>query len=111
MYSCVFCGTTTHHPRDVRERYCARCHVFASDVLEIFEGGLAYNQSQHPTLADGRPAPDEIIVPRDTFERAIGALVRSRQWPGHVPMVTVPTWLAENIRATIREALKNVTRG
>ncbi len=28
------CGTISHHPKDIAERYCARCHRFM-DLIEI----------------------------------------------------------------------------
>jgi hypothetical protein len=31
-FTCPFCGTVSHNPNDVRERYCGRCHVFVIDV-------------------------------------------------------------------------------
>lgn len=34
---CLKCGTTSHNPTDVRERYCGFCRVFHDDakVLEV----------------------------------------------------------------------------
>ena len=29
--TCAHCGAESAHPVDVRERYCARCHVFHGD--------------------------------------------------------------------------------
>ena len=30
--TCLFCGMTSHHPMDVRMRYCVNCHVFHDDI-------------------------------------------------------------------------------
>jgi len=29
--TCLICGLTSHHPEDVRQRYCGRCHCFHDD--------------------------------------------------------------------------------
>lgn len=29
---CLLCGTTSHNPNDVRERYCGFCHRFHDDA-------------------------------------------------------------------------------
>jgi ribosomal protein S27AE len=29
---CLKCGLTSHHPEDVRQRYCGKCHVFHDDL-------------------------------------------------------------------------------
>lgn len=29
---CPQCGWTSHHPIDVIERYCGRCHAFHADM-------------------------------------------------------------------------------
>jgi hypothetical protein len=29
--TCLVCGRTSHHPRDVAERYCGHCHRFHDD--------------------------------------------------------------------------------
>lgn len=31
------CGVTSHHPEDVRHRYCARCRRFIGDLLQTVE--------------------------------------------------------------------------
>ena len=31
--TCHVCGRTSHHPKDVMERYCGYCHVFHSDPV------------------------------------------------------------------------------
>jgi hypothetical protein len=31
-FTCPRCGRTSHHPDDVRERYCGACHEFTDDV-------------------------------------------------------------------------------
>lgn len=33
-FTCPFCGGVSHNPNDLAERYCVRCHVFVSDVLD-----------------------------------------------------------------------------
>ncbi len=35
-YTCPRCKTVCHHPDDVANRYCGRCHLFAGDPA----GGL-----------------------------------------------------------------------
>jgi len=30
--TCLRCGVTSHHPEDVKNRYCGRCHVFHEDI-------------------------------------------------------------------------------
>lgn len=30
-YTCPWCGTTSRHPDDVANKYCARCHEFEDD--------------------------------------------------------------------------------
>jgi hypothetical protein len=30
--TCPQCGRTSHHPDDVRERYCSNCHQYHSDM-------------------------------------------------------------------------------
>lgn len=32
--SCPRCGHTSHHPSDIRERYCGACHAFHDDMRE-----------------------------------------------------------------------------
>lgn len=32
-FTCPICGAVSHHPQDVRNRYCGRCHVFTADEL------------------------------------------------------------------------------
>lgn len=27
-YDCVYCGGTTHHPQDINNSYCPRCHQY-----------------------------------------------------------------------------------
>jgi hypothetical protein len=36
-------GVTSHHPRDVQERYCARCRRFLADVMETERGEVEPN--------------------------------------------------------------------
>lgn len=31
-YTCDRCGSTSPHPRDVAEQYCAACHLFADQI-------------------------------------------------------------------------------
>jgi ribosomal protein L37E len=33
--TCHLCGRTSHHPEDVRQRYCANCHVFHDDLARL----------------------------------------------------------------------------
>lgn len=30
--TCLMCKTTSHHPEDVENHYCGRCHVFHDDI-------------------------------------------------------------------------------
>lgn len=30
--TCPECGMTSHHPEDVRHRYCGRCHQFHNEI-------------------------------------------------------------------------------
>lgn len=32
--TCGRCGRTSHHPEDVKNRYCGNCHVFHDDIPE-----------------------------------------------------------------------------
>lgn len=32
-FTCPFCNSASHYPKDAEERYCAVCHVFVDDVL------------------------------------------------------------------------------
>lgn len=41
QFDCPFCEQRTHHPRDVREGYCPRCHVFVPDVREALTMAIA----------------------------------------------------------------------
>jgi ribosomal protein S27AE len=36
-YTCPHCGATSHNPNDERERYCGRCHLYASDIEALQE--------------------------------------------------------------------------
>ena len=41
--TCPRCGMTSYHPEDVRQRYCAGCHIFHDDdeaLLSIALAGL-----------------------------------------------------------------------
>ena len=29
---CLVCGHTSHHPKDVEQRYCGHCHAFHTDL-------------------------------------------------------------------------------
>ena len=29
--TCLVCNTTSHHPMDVRFKFCGKCHVFVED--------------------------------------------------------------------------------
>jgi len=84
-YTCPFCGAISQHPRDIRETYCGRCHVFACDVLQELQAGLLTHGSHiavsQPTAARSfdilfrRTAdPAVVYMPREIAERAEAAL-------------------------------------
>lgn len=31
--TCLLCGRTSHHPKDISERYCGNCHMFHEAVI------------------------------------------------------------------------------
>ncbi len=33
--TCPQCGRTSHHPRDISERYCGACHQFHDDMCAV----------------------------------------------------------------------------
>jgi len=53
---CPLCGFESHHPEDVRRRYCARCHVFHDDVPDdarsLSAVALALLPSKAAAIAD-----------------------------------------------------------
>lgn len=61
-FTCPDCGTVSHNPNDVRQRYCARCHFFVDDPLSFVSAyvtGYAANaigepQASNPYLPDRR---------------------------------------------------------
>lgn len=85
-YTCPFCGEVSFHPRDIRETYCGRCHVFACDVLEELRAGVSIGGS-HTALAQPtavrafealmiKSDPNDTILrmPRDIAQAAIKAI-------------------------------------
>lgn len=59
-YTCPFCGAVSHNPDDVRERYCGRCHQFATDNspegVELIVGRIK------PLLAGWHPATQGAVL-------------------------------------------------
>lgn len=35
VFKCPDCGTVSHNPNDVRQRWCGRCHAFVDDPLSF----------------------------------------------------------------------------
>lgn len=35
--TCPGCGATSHHPDDIRERYCGRCHQWSPSRIPVFQ--------------------------------------------------------------------------
>lgn len=34
-YTCPRCGSVSHNPDDLANRYCGRCHLFMADMLRL----------------------------------------------------------------------------
>lgn len=61
-FTCPFCARISHNPHDVRERYCASCHVFVDDeqsvrAFQTRQGGGPL-PADGPLPAAGQPPPD-----------------------------------------------------
>lgn len=33
--TCLQCGMTSYHPKDIEHRYCGHCHVFHDDLRRL----------------------------------------------------------------------------
>jgi hypothetical protein len=43
---CLRCNRISHNPNDIRERYCANCHVFHEDLSDFEESHAIYEQKK-----------------------------------------------------------------
>jgi hypothetical protein len=43
--TCQRCGMTSHHPKDVAEKYCGHCHVFHDDQIYLLDIDLTKIES------------------------------------------------------------------
>lgn len=75
-YCCPFCRSTSEHPRDIRESYCARCHLFAIDVRSELEGYI-YWQPEATTAPVVMPLRPGVLHDRIDMPVRLGVLVLS----------------------------------
>ena len=85
---CLICGLVSHHPEDVKQRYCASCHQFheflwyqnfLEGVQRLNAGDLSDPYLARRTLDDGRMA---FVLPL-TFNRARISLARADDPTGY----------------------------
>ncbi len=78
--TCPRCGCTSHHPTDVREQYCGRCHAFHEDS-ELVSSLLALaDEMLRPWMAGQPFVREEQMLVHATFQPA----ERAQAWRGRL---------------------------
>jgi hypothetical protein len=100
--TCLRCGRTSWHPKDVEQHYCASCHIFHDDVLPMFT--VYHDTKDFPgkwlvrrfLIVAGRALPDKLLGVGDTLDQARAlvprGLVRLDRAVNDDPVI-VETWV------------------
>jgi len=76
VISCPRCGAVSHHPKDIQERYCGRCHQFHDlmDETKILSWRMARELEQHRAL--------ELVVDAAAVVELAGLIQLALRHPG-----------------------------
>jgi hypothetical protein len=74
--TCLRCGLTSYHPKDVESGYCGRCHVFHEDVQPITIGTERWTPLDEMPLTEGQ----KLMLISDYHARAAQREEEQRAW-------------------------------